>query len=68
MSLTKHTDAHGNRLDLIRQIPQWSMTLKVTAKDGTSAEVELSGQALDDVAAALAEAAQSQRRLAKGAS
>jgi hypothetical protein len=65
MSLTQHTDAHGNRLDLIRQIPQWSMTLKVTAKDGSIAEVELSGQALEQVAAALAEAAQSQQRLAK---
>lgn len=65
--MTSYTDANGNRLDLIRQVPDWHMTLRITAPDGTHAWVELGGAALEQVAAALTEAAQTRRRPAKPA-
>lgn len=68
MSLTQHTDAHGARLDLVRQLPDWSVAVRVTSSDGASAEVTLSGPVLEEVATALAEAARAQRRLVATAS
>ena len=68
MSLTQHIDAKGNRLDIVRQLPSWSVALRVTAQDGTSAEVNVSGQELEQVAAALQAAAEAQKRLAATAS
>jgi len=65
MTFTQYTDARGNSLELVRQIPAWSMFLEVANKDGTRVEVELTGEVLGELAEALSAAAATQQRLGK---
>jgi hypothetical protein len=58
----------ANRLDIVRQLPSWSVALRVTTRDGASAEVNVSGPVLEQVAAALQAAAEAQKGLATTAS
>jgi len=51
------TDAHGNTLSVVRQIPSFGFDLTVTTKDGTTVTFELAGENLKAVAEKLGGAA-----------
>lgn len=62
--MSQHTfeSASGGQVSLSKSLPQWGLLVRVEPKGETNSEVELSGEALQQFAKAVNEAAEAAAR------